>query len=79
MDAFKLSMLAGAVMLPIFVSFGWKLVRKLMGYNHAHHVLSVSHEPDIVTYDMPQNGDVEDIVSDFDEQLKPSYTDDFYC
>lgn len=78
MEYFKIIMIASAIVLPILVTFGWKVLKKTYLFIKKHNLFSFKGDDCEYAYDdtVYLNDDVDNKK---DRMIYKDYTDECYC
>lgn len=70
-------MVAGAIILPVIVTFGWSFVKKINRFNKRHNIISLGDDKNYIVENYWT--DENELEIDKEKQFKPNYTDECYC
>ena len=78
MEYFKIIMIASSIVLPILVTFGWKVLKKTNLFIKKHNLFSFKGDDCEYAYDdtVYLNDDVDNKK---DRMIYKDYTDECYC
>ena len=78
MEYFKIIMIASAIVLPVLVTFGWKVLKKTNLFIRNHHLDSFKGDDCEFAYDDTVYLN-DDVYNNKDRMIYKDYTDECYC
>lgn len=78
MEYSKIIMIASAIVLPVLVTFGWKVLKKTILFIRKHHLVSFKGDDCEFAYDDTVYLN-DDVYNNKDRMIYKDYTDECYC